>query len=78
MNNARRKRIDEISQSLNDLKDEIDKIADEEQECFDNLPEGIQCSETGQAMEEAVDYMQGAIDATNEATCNLDDAKGDS
>lgn len=42
MNNARRKRICKIVDSLNELKSQIDELYEEEQEAFENIPESLQ------------------------------------
>ena len=47
---------------------------DEEQDSFDNLPEGIQESERGQKMEEAIDAMDSAMDSISEAIEHLEEA----
>lgn len=36
---------------------ELESIKEEEDEAFNNLPEGIQCSERGEVMEENVSEM---------------------
>lgn len=57
-----------------DLQTSLEEIKDEEQECYDNLPEGIQCSERGDAMTEAVEYMETAYDNIQEAIDNISEA----
>ena len=42
MNKDRRERIQNIIDQLTDLETEIEKIQDEEQEAYDNLPESLQ------------------------------------
>ncbi len=53
MNKARRKALEEIYNQL-----EI--LAGEEQEAFDNMPESLQGSERGQRMEEYIDNIETA------------------
>lgn len=62
MNKPRRKRIEAIIAKLEELHSEIDAILEEEQEAFDNLPESLQMSEKGAAMEEAIDNIEYAKD----------------
>lgn len=57
MNNIRRKAIDALVERLDILRSDIEMIAEEEQDAFDNLPEGIQVSERGEAMEQAADEL---------------------
>lgn len=51
MNNARRKELAEITTQLQDLRERIEQLQEDEQEGFDNLSEGLQQTERGQAME---------------------------
>lgn len=60
MNNNRRKSIRELMESLEALKSDLETIKDEEQDAYDNLPEGIQCSERGEAMETALENLEEA------------------
>ena len=63
MNKERRKQIEEVIDSLGELKEQIEAIGSEEQEAFDNLPEGIQYSDRGEAMSEnASDLEQAGSD----------------
>lgn len=55
--------IDDIRSAYEDLE----MVKDEEQEAFDNMPEGLQESERG-------DLMQEAIDALDDVLCTIDDA----
>ena len=73
MNKERRKRIEDVIAQLQDLQEEVIYIASEEREAFENLPEGIQYSERGEAMEENADSLD-EVDADIE---NLIDALQD-
>ena len=67
MNKDRRARIDELSVNLEDTRAEIEMLHDEEQEAFDNLPEGIQESERGELMDNAISSLEQAHSAIEEA-----------
>lgn len=54
------------------LKSAIETIRDEEQEKFDNLPEGLQQSENGQKFEEIVSSLDEAISNLQDAINNID------
>lgn len=58
MNNDRRNRIRKLISQLEDIRDEIENILSEEQEAFDNMPEGFQESERGEKMQEAINYLE--------------------
>lgn len=57
MNKDRRDRLTEIISIIQEQMAELESIKEEEDEAFNNLPEGIQCSEKGEAMEENVTEM---------------------
>lgn len=55
MNKERRKRIKEAMEALDTAHDILIDVLDEEQEAFDNLPEGIQNGERGEQMSEYIE-----------------------
>lgn len=57
MNKSRRKRLSEIADELENLYQDLDAVASEEREAYDNLPESLQESDRGCAMEEAADEL---------------------
>lgn len=76
MNSAQRKRVDVIIESAkssiermkergaaiaNDAATELESIAEEERDKFDNLTEGLQATERGQAISEAADTLESAV-----------------
>lgn len=74
MNNVRRKELDNIIEELELLKQKIEFIMDDEQECFDNLSEGLQQSMRGQQMEEAVANLSLAVDSIDEVVSFIEGA----
>lgn len=84
MNQLRRKEIGRLTDLMNhkryditvDLAGEIENIRDEEQEAYDNLPEGIQESDRGWQMEEAIDNLDSALQALEDIEqlfCDIED-----
>lgn len=72
MNNARR---NEIKKAIKEIEYVVSRILSDEEDSFDNMPEGLQDSYNGEksqeaqeALSNAVDYLNEAIDALNEAT----------
>jgi len=63
MNNARRKRIAQLTKTA---LLELENLLEEEQEAIDNLPESLQQSERGNDMEEAVAAIEEGIFAIEE------------
>lgn len=77
MNAKRRKQIEKLSAKLEELMADLEAIQEEEQECFDNLPENFQYGEKGDRMQECIDTMddvlsgiQDCIDWLNDVTDN--------
>ena len=67
MNALRRNRISKVIEAVNALNERIDEIMcfidairEDEEECFENLPESLQDSERGEAMQEAIDKLESA------------------
>lgn len=67
MNKIRRKRIENAIEKLEKIMAEFEDIRDDEQDCFDNLPESLQYSERGETMEEAIDVLDTVLDNINDA-----------
>jgi prefoldin subunit 5 len=81
MNDTRRKAIgalakalDELRASLEDHRDNAEAIQAEEQEYYDNMPEGLQAGDRGEKAQEASEYLQTAFDALDAACSSLDEA----
>lgn len=66
MNKARRKRLEDIIDKLDDIKSEIESIREEEQEAYDNIPDNLNDSEMATTMEENIDNL-------DEVLLNLED-----
>ncbi len=57
MNKDRREELLDVVQLLDEAIDRLNEIRDDEQDSFDSLPEGLQCSSRGEAMEDAMATM---------------------
>lgn len=57
MNANRRKWLAQIISKLEDLQQEVQEMAEQERECFENLPDALQQSERGETMEENADDL---------------------
>ncbi len=62
MNKLDRKNLEQAIAFLNDAKSIIEDIASQERDKFDNLSEGLQQSDRGQAMEENADDLESVND----------------
>ena len=65
MNKLRRSKIENIITKLSNLEDCVNDILNEEQECFDNIPENLQESERGEEMQRCIE----ALEAANDSLC---------
>lgn len=77
MNQERRTKIDKALALMADAKAIIEEVLDEEQEAYDNMPEGLQASERGEAMQEAITNLEDANSSAEEIEDYLEDAKGE-
>ena len=58
MNKQQRKRLNELIEQVEGIVTELDEMAQEEQEKYDNMPEGLQESERGEALQDAADNLE--------------------
>lgn len=61
MNAARRKNLKEILAKLSEVRSDLEAIASEERDAFDNLPQGLQEGDRGQAMDAAATALEDAF-----------------
>ena len=54
MNKDRRKRLEDLSEQIDIIKNELEEIRDEEQEARDNLPDNLQESSKAERMDEII------------------------
>lgn len=80
MNDVRRRRLREIKTQIdfanNQLKDASKRLSStlsEEQDAFDNMPEGLQSSYRGMCSEDAIDSMEEACEKLEEVIELLSD-----
>lgn len=62
MNKQQRKKLSDMLDEIAGYVSTLEEMAEEEQEKYDNMPEGLQDSERGQAIQEAADNLQQAAD----------------
>jgi hypothetical protein len=66
MNKNRRLDLDSIIVDIYRIKERLCEIGSDEQEYYDNMPESIQSSDKGDAVQAACDAIDGAIDSIDE------------
>lgn len=62
MNKERRDRLSDVIAFLEEAKDLLEDVKNDEQDAFDNMPVGLQCSERGSKMEDYIEFMEDAGD----------------
>ena len=75
MNRDRRRRIDAVIKQLESMRKEVASIIADEQDAHDHLPEGIQISEQGESMQDAISSIADAADSITDAIDYLSDAQ---
>jgi hypothetical protein len=73
MNKERRKIIKEAIDKITEAQDLLSTVLNEEQEAFDNLPEGIQMSERGETMEQYINSIDDIIYNIDEGVSTLEE-----
>ena len=62
MNKQRRKEIAKAIDLIEQAREILEAVLDEEQEAFDNMPESLQSSERGETMEEYISTIEDFLD----------------
>lgn len=75
MNKMRRKQLDEVIAKIEEAKELLEVLQEEEEEYRDNMPENLQGSEKYELADEAVDNMSNAVDALEEAISCIESAQ---
>lgn len=66
MNRKRRELLKSAVDLMNYASNKIETARDQEQDCFDNLPENLKDYDKGIVMEEAIDNLDSALDSLKE------------
>lgn len=69
------KKIDDIIDILYEYKSDLETIQEDEEYAYDNMPEGLQNSERGESMQEAIDIIYENLDKINDIMGKLEDIK---
>ena len=73
MNKERRQELGDVIDYLDDAIMRLEEIRDDEQDSFDNLPEGLQTSRTGDSMLDAIDRLEGFCDDIEKVKASVSD-----
>lgn len=73
MNKAGRKEIQDIIGGLAELRSRLEMLRDEEQEKYDNMPEGLHTKLEGRAITEGISTLDDAISSIKDVESNLEE-----
>lgn len=80
MNRERRKNLkvilgqmDELTSKIEDVKEALQEVIDEEEEAYGNLPESLKESERSERLQEYIDAMEEVVEALDEL--DMDDLR---
>lgn len=72
MNDARRKAIQAVKDALESAKIDLETIAGEERDYYDNMPESFQQGEKGTKADEDATTLEDAVSELETIIANLD------
>lgn len=73
MNKQRRKQLTQLLDALTETRESLDELHTEEQDAYDNMPEGLQESERGQAISETAGDLENAVNELDSIIDTLTD-----
>lgn len=76
MNKWLRNNLVKISEQVEELSSDIERIRDGEEEKLDNLPESLQDSNKAEAFQEVIDFLDDALTSMAEACEAITNAVG--
>ena len=74
MNAERRAQLKKIIVTIQDCANRVERLKDDEENALDGVPENLQESDRYYGMEEAVEFLEAAGEALEEAVDNMENA----
>lgn len=71
MNKDRRQRLYKLCADIENIKEQLNTIKEEEADCLSRLPESFQEGEKGQTMQTKIDSMEESITSLESAVENI-------
>lgn len=75
MNKKRLSRIKCVISKIDEINDEIEDILSDEEDAFDNMPEGLQYSLNGERSEAAIDALSESTELVTDAKDTLENVR---
>lgn len=75
MNKKRLSRIKGVISKIDEINDEIEDILSDEEDAFDNMPEGLQYSLNGERSEAAIDALSESTELVTDAKDTLENVR---
>ena len=72
MNNERRNKLKKIISNIENIKSDLQDVLSDEEFAFDSMPENLQYSTRGEESQEAIDYMNEAMEGLDNAIEQLE------
>jgi len=76
MNKQRRKQLEKSVLHLNDALEIVRDVLEQEQEAFNNMPDGIRDGERGEEMQGYVDTLEEHVNTIEEAISAIEEIVG--
>lgn len=73
MNKIRRKAIAKVKELVEIAKSDLENILWDEEDAFENMPDGLKESDRGAAMEEGIDELSEIIDGLDNIVDSLEE-----
>jgi vacuolar-type H+-ATPase subunit E/Vma4 len=67
MNKTQRNQIEKWIDSLNEIKEGVESMQEDEQDKLDNMPENLQESERGEQMQNGIENLEAAASSLEES-----------
>lgn len=74
MNNERRAELKKAITHLDDARTIVEQIRDDEQDSYDNMPEGLQSSSKGERLEEITDQLSETASTIEQCVTDIEQA----
>lgn len=74
MNKRRRALLESANNLLGQVEAIVQRVADQESDSMDNMPEGLQSSDQYEKMEQALENLESALEYIGDARKCLEDA----